>query len=135
MTGEADTATVKERAKETLRRAMGSLMIDALADPKTVELILNADGKLWQERLGEKMTCIGTIAPNRAETIVKAVAGYHGKEATRLQPTLRRRVPDRWLALRRANAPDRAGSYLRDPQTCRRDLHSRSVRHGRHYVG
>lgn len=93
MTGEADTATVKERAKETLRRAMGSLMIGALADPKTVEIILNADGKLWQERLGEKMTCIGHVAPNRAETILKAVAGYHGKEATRLQPTLEGEFP------------------------------------------
>jgi type IV secretion system protein TrbB len=93
MTGEAEPATVKERARETLRRAMGSLMIDALADPKTVEIILNADGKLWQERLGEKMTCIGHVAANRAETIVKAVAGYHGKEATRLQPTLEGEFP------------------------------------------
>jgi len=93
MAGEAETATVKERARETLRRAMGPLMLGALADPKTVELILNADGRLWLERLGEKMTCIGTVTPNHAETIVKAVAGYHGKEATRQQPTLEGEFP------------------------------------------
>ena len=33
----------------------------ALTDPKTVEIMLNADGKLWQGRLGEKMRQIGTI--------------------------------------------------------------------------
>ena len=39
------------------------------------------------------MTCIGHVTANRAETIVKAVAGYHGKEATRLQPTLEGEFP------------------------------------------
>ena len=41
--GEPAQDTVKERAKELLRRSMQPLMLDALADPKTVELILNAD--------------------------------------------------------------------------------------------
>ncbi len=95
MPGEAEpgTATVKERAKEMLRRSMRAQMIDALADPKTVELILNADGKLWQERLGERMECIGTVEPSRAEAIIKAVAGFHGKEVTRQQPTLEGEFP------------------------------------------
>jgi hypothetical protein len=62
--------------------------VDALADPKTVELILNADGKLWLERLGERMICIGKVAPSRAEAIIKAVAGYHNKEVTRASPVL-----------------------------------------------
>jgi Flp pilus assembly CpaF family ATPase len=73
--GEPAQDTVKERAKEMLRRSMQPLMLDALADPKTVELILNADGKLWLERLGERMICIGKVAPSRAEAIIKAVAG------------------------------------------------------------
>lgn len=60
--GEPAQDTVKERAKEMLRRSMQPLMLDALADPKTVELILNADGKLWLERLGERMICIGKVA-------------------------------------------------------------------------
>jgi type IV secretion system protein VirB11 len=63
-------------------------MLDALSDPKTVELILNADGKLWLERLGERMICIGKVAPSRAEAIIKAVAGYHNKEVTRASPVL-----------------------------------------------
>ena len=91
--GEPAQDTVKERAKEMLRRSMQPLMLDALADPKTVELILNADGKLWLERLGERMICIGKVAPSRAEAIIKAVAGYHNKEVTRASPVLEGEFP------------------------------------------
>lgn len=43
------TNSIKERAKTKLVRDLGPLIIDALNDPKTVEIMLNADGKLWQE--------------------------------------------------------------------------------------
>lgn len=85
--------TVKDRAKEKLRRDMGTTIETALADPKTVELMLNADGRLWQERLGEKMRCIGRISSGRAESIIKTVAGFHGKEVTRFKPLLEGELP------------------------------------------
>jgi P-type conjugative transfer ATPase TrbB len=72
---------------------LGPLIVDALADPKTVEIMLNADGKLWQERLGEKMRCIGSIPNARAEAIIKTVAGYHNKEVTRHKPLLEGELP------------------------------------------
>jgi Flp pilus assembly CpaF family ATPase len=34
---------------------MGPLLMTALNDPRTVDIMLNADARLWQERLGEKM--------------------------------------------------------------------------------
>ncbi|MHB8977488.1 MAG: P-type conjugative transfer ATPase TrbB [Trichloromonadaceae bacterium] len=87
------SSTLKDRAKKKLERDLGPLIIDALADPKTVEIMLNADGKLWQERLGEKMRCIGTIPYARAEAIIKTVAGYHHKEVTRHKPILEGELP------------------------------------------
>ena len=90
---EEPSATLKDRAKKKLERDLGPLIIDALADPKTVEIMLNADGKLWQERLGEKMRCIGTIPYARAEAIIKTVAGYHHKEVTRHKPILEGELP------------------------------------------
>jgi Flp pilus assembly CpaF family ATPase len=45
-------STVKDRAKRKLERDMGPDVLCALTDPKTVEIMLNADGKLWQERRG-----------------------------------------------------------------------------------
>ena len=88
-----DLSTIKERARRKLERDMGPLLLAALNDPATVEIMLNADGRLWQERLGEKMTCIGTLRVAQAEAIIKTVAGYHGKEVTRLKPTLEGELP------------------------------------------
>ena len=90
---EALASTLKERAKKKLERDLGPLLMDALADPKTVEIMLNADGRLWQERLGERMRCIGTVPFARAEAIIKTVAGYHGKEVTRYKPILEGELP------------------------------------------
>lgn len=85
--------TVKDRAREKLKRDLGDLIEGALRDPKTVEIMLNADGRLWQERLGETMRCIGNINAARAESIIKTVAGFHGKEVTRMKPLLEGELP------------------------------------------
>jgi type IV secretion system protein VirB11 len=86
-------SSVKERAKVKLERDMGPALFAALNDPKTVEIMLNADGKVWQERLGEKMQCIGTLRPAQAQAIIETVAGYHGKEVTRKKPILEGEFP------------------------------------------
>lgn len=88
-----DISTLKDRAKKKLERDMGPLLLAALYDPRTVEVMLNADGKLWQEKLGEPMCCIGTLRPAQAEAIVKTVAGYHGKEITRGRPLVEGELP------------------------------------------
>lgn len=93
MNQDEEHVTVKTRAKEKLRRDLGPIIEAALADPKTVEIMLNADGKLWQERLGEKMRCIGTMSAGRAEAVIKTIAGFHGKEVTRYKPTLEGELP------------------------------------------
>ncbi|ABQ54169.1 TPA: P-type conjugative transfer ATPase TrbB [Legionella pneumophila subsp. pneumophila] len=85
--------TVKDRAKEKLRRELGDLIGNVLNDPKTVEIMCNADGKIWQERLGESMRCIGNITVARAESIIKTIAGFHGKEVTRFKPMLEGELP------------------------------------------
>lgn len=88
-----DYSSLKERAKRKLERDMGPLLMAALNDPKTVDILLNADGKLWQERLGEKMMCIGTLRVAQSEAIIKTIAGYHGKEVTRWTPILEGELP------------------------------------------
>lgn len=88
-----DFSTFKERAKKKLERDMGPLLIAALNDPRTVEIMLNADGKLWQERLDEKMQCIGTLRVAQSEAIIKTIAGYHGKEITRNKPIIEGELP------------------------------------------
>lgn len=85
--------SIKERAKKKLERDMGVDLLAALNDPKTVEVMLNADGRLWQERLGERMHCIGTMRIAQAQAIIETIAGFHGKEVTRQKPILEGELP------------------------------------------
>jgi type IV secretion system protein VirB11 len=86
-------STLKNRTKEKLRRDLGEAVLEVLHDPKTVEIMLNADGLLWLEQLGEPMRCIGRMAPARAEAIIKTISGFHGKEVTRWSPLLEAELP------------------------------------------
>ena len=59
--------STSSRALEKLRRDLGCLICDALDDPTTVEVMLNPDGSLWQERLSETSFQIGTLEWARGE--------------------------------------------------------------------
>lgn len=90
---EINCSTVQGRAKTRLERDMGSLLLSVLNDARTVEIMLNADGVLWQERLGEGMSRVGTLRPAQAEAIIKTVAGYHSKEITKYNPIIEGEFP------------------------------------------
>lgn len=91
--GVASAPSVKARAKDKLVRDLGPDFLAAFEDRRTVEIVLNADGKLWQERLGEKMRCIGRMRAGQAEAVIKTIAGFHGKEVTKLSPVLESEFP------------------------------------------
>src|SRR5258708_37366676 len=76
MDKEVDKAglTGRERQLEKLRRDCGPEFLTALNDPKTIEIVLNSDGVLWQEGLGEKMGRIGGMKGARAEASIRTVA-------------------------------------------------------------
>lgn len=93
MQQEATITTVKDRAREKLKRDMGATFECALNDPKTIEIMLNADGTLWQECLGEPMHAIGTLSAARAESIIKTIAGFHHQEVTRFKPLIEGEFP------------------------------------------
>jgi P-type conjugative transfer ATPase TrbB len=84
--------SVKERAKRKLERDAREI-VTALQDPDTVEIMVNADGRIWQEKLGQKIACIGNLQAAQAEAVIKTVAGYHGKEVTRFNPIIEGEFP------------------------------------------
>jgi P-type conjugative transfer ATPase TrbB len=88
-----DSSTLKQRAQRKLLREIGPKLEGVLHDPRTVEIMLNADGRLWQERLGEGMRSIGSMQATQAQGIVKTIAGYHGRELTRSSPTIECEFP------------------------------------------
>lgn len=77
-----------QRNLDALRRHAGQLLLDALADPLTIEVALNPDGSLWGERLGEDMSRIGSLEAYRAEALLRTLAGMLNKVITAESPQL-----------------------------------------------
>ncbi|MER0217299.1 MAG: P-type conjugative transfer ATPase TrbB [Nitrosomonas sp.] len=84
--------TVKDRAKSKLERDAREIL-SALQDPETVEIMVNADGRIWQEKLGQKIQYIGNIQATQVEAVIKTVAGFHGKEVNRFNPMIEGEFP------------------------------------------
>jgi type IV secretion system protein TrbB len=81
------------RTHAMLKRVMGAEMIDALEARNTIEILLNEDGKLWLESLGQPMRCIGYRDASAAATLVRTIAGAVGAELTRSTPLLECDLP------------------------------------------
>lgn len=84
--------TVKDRAKCKLERDAREIL-SALQDPETVEIMVNADGRIWQEKLGQKIQHVGNIQAAQVEAVIKTVAGFHGKEVNRFNPMIEGEFP------------------------------------------
>jgi P-type conjugative transfer ATPase TrbB len=80
--------TAYERTHAKLRKDFGEVFLTALADPKTVEILLNADGALWQERLGEPLRQIGTMSASSADAAMRTLAAMHHTVMTRDSPSI-----------------------------------------------
>lgn len=81
------------RQREKLTRELGPLVIGALNDPMTIEIMLNPDGRLWVEKLGEDMKCIGTMAAEKAEAALNTIAACLRVTVTRENPILEGELP------------------------------------------
>ncbi|MFI3270756.1 MAG: P-type conjugative transfer ATPase TrbB [Pseudomonadota bacterium] len=78
----------KTRLHSLLRSHAGPTLMAALEDPATCEVMLNADGKLWQEKLGERMHVVGRIERSDAQAICDIVASSLGTTITAENPQL-----------------------------------------------
>jgi P-type conjugative transfer ATPase TrbB len=88
-----EVSDARTRAQRKLERDMGPNLLAALHDSRTVELLLNADGRVWQERLGEPMNCIGLLRPAQGEAIIRTVASYLDKTVTSATPMVEGELP------------------------------------------
>ena len=74
-------AVVSDRKVAALRQAMGPVIAGALADRLVVEVMVNPDGKIWIDRIGEGRSWTGEfLPPADADRIVRhrrPVGGQH----------------------------------------------------------
>lgn len=80
---------VAERKLEALRHALGSAILDALVEPKVVEILVNPDGRLVLDLAGEGRSDTGVrLDPDARERVVRLIADYVGDPVTREDPRL-----------------------------------------------
>lgn len=83
----------RERAHKQLRTALGPLIVSWLEDPLVIEVMLNPDGSLWVERLGEPMVQGGVLIPSQATEILNVIAGILDTTVTVANPVLECELP------------------------------------------
>lgn len=88
-----ESNTTLERVNEKIKRNLGEEFLTALNNPKTIEIMLNADGILWQECLGEEMRIIGKIPPHKAEAAMRSIASVLDTTITTHKPILEGVLP------------------------------------------
>jgi type IV secretion system protein VirB11 len=76
-----------------IAQRLPAIAFDALFDPLTIELMLNPDGKVWQEKLGGDMTHICEMRESEADEFIRKIAGYLKQVVTRDAPVLEGVLP------------------------------------------
>ena len=83
-----------ERRRAMLRTAMGPTIAAALADPTVIEIMVNPDGALRLDRLGEGRTDTGTrYDPAQVERIIRLVASHARTEVHAGSPIVSAELP------------------------------------------
>ncbi|EGY01293.1 conjugal transfer protein traB [Nitrospirillum viridazoti Y2] len=83
-----------DRRRAMLRTAMGPLIAEALADAGIIEVMVNPDGVLRLDRLGDGIVETGAvIRAAEAERIIRLVASHVGAEAHAERPIVSAELP------------------------------------------
>ncbi|SMC34840.1 P-type conjugative transfer ATPase TrbB [Novosphingobium sp. B1] len=86
---------VHARGARMLRTAMGTSIAAWLADPAVIEVMLNPDGRLWVDRLGEGISDSGErLSPADGERIIRLVAHHVGAEVHLGAPRVSAELPE-----------------------------------------
>jgi type IV secretion system protein VirB11 len=83
-----------DRKVAALRQAMGPVIARALADKRVVEVMVNPDGKIWIDRIGEGRSFTGErLAPDDADRILRLLADHVGEVVTKDRPRISATLP------------------------------------------
>ena len=83
-----------ERLRQKLHRELGEVILAALADERVVEVMVNEDGAVWCDRLGEGMSRLPeTLSADRAASLVGSVAALLDRVANAEHPIVEGELP------------------------------------------
>jgi P-type conjugative transfer ATPase TrbB len=84
---------LSHRLQEKLRRELGPELCALLEAPDVLEIMLNPDGQLWAEHLGQGMSLVGSMNAAQAESLMATVAATLRTTITRENPILECELP------------------------------------------
>lgn len=84
----------RQRLLETLKRNLGAGILGGLNDKDVIEVMLNQDGHIWFDYLGQGMKDSGyTLSPGAAMLVMENVAAMLGVVVTRDHPIVEGELP------------------------------------------
>ena len=84
----------EERLRGKLHRELGPVVLEALADEKTIEVMVNPDGRVWWDRLGDGLSLLpDEFSAERAESLVGTVAALLDTVANEEHPIVEGELP------------------------------------------
>ena len=81
------------RFEEKLKRELGELVLTALQDPRTEDVLLNEDGALWVKAQGTGFQRVGTMRASQALSAIGTVAAWRGTVVNHDKPILETELP------------------------------------------
>ena len=91
-----ETSTLYSDWEAKIRSCAGDVINQALDDPLTCDVMVNPDGRIWQERFGEPMKCIGMMESYNLESMIRFLASILNKTVSYEQPQLDGEYPGRF---------------------------------------
>ena len=86
---------VTARRRSALTRALGPAIAEALDAPDVVEALINADGRLWLDRIGVGLIATPhTLSPQDREAAIRLLAHEAGEIVGEAHPSLQTILPD-----------------------------------------
>lgn len=94
MVGNTNDLETKRRLLESLGRNFGPVVVGALNDMAVIEIMLNADGRIWIEKFGVGMYDSGYVMPRgNSEAVLNTIASMLDEVITRERPILEGELP------------------------------------------
>ncbi len=82
-----------KRLLAALEHNLGPVLMGALRDPEVVEIMLNPDGRIWIERLGQDMEQVSAMEPGQSRLIISLVASGLETVVTTENPIVEGELP------------------------------------------
>jgi Flp pilus assembly CpaF family ATPase len=83
----------QHRLEAKLRRELGELVLESLADECTEDIVVNPDSSLWIKRMGEEFTCVGEMPPAQVASALNTIAAWKGAVMNHEKPILETELP------------------------------------------